>query len=637
MLAVALACAAAACEPTLAPAPTLPASGTCTSNRTTPCCPTTATGVDFYGNLKYGHDNDFNLDLLGDAYLPSARSAPVSAVVLVHGGGHVGGDKCQFQKQAVRLAQQGLGAFSINYPLATSSHPASFEQPRDTRLAVQWVRANAAVLGFNPNHIGLWGASAGADLVFVAALTAQRIDPPARVQAVVGWSGAYDFLSTYFINSSSQQVANGSVYVGCSNVTETQCFNTVINASPLSSVAHDAPPSLISTSTNVGTSSNPCEIVPPQNTVEMLQAFRSHGAPIQVVTTSACGHALGYTNAQADAPNTGTMFDNTVSFLVQQLTGTPSAPTTPSPLPPPIRGPSVVTASSTCAPAAGSNVTITNNVVYGTDFNNPVYLDAYEPSAGIGSRPAIVLVHGGGHVSGDKCETVMVKAATQAAQHGYAVFSVNYPLATATQATFANPVYDIMNAVGYVRAHASTFGVDSSRIGLWGGSAGGNLALSAAFAAPFVQPSAAVKAVASWSGTADVFELGGEYGVTPTSGGGGATSSWAEYVGCATLFESGWDPSANACITRFAQASPAIMTDPFGSTRPPAVLVATSTDFKGDGTCEIVPPRQAYEVQRRAEIAQLTAELHINDLCAHAFGYLSTELPDTLAFFDAHM
>ena len=67
--------------------------------------------------------------------------------------------------------------FSIDYPLATASQSAWYDQPGDTELAVQWLRTNAGTLGINPNGIALWGTSAGADIAFDAALEAQRFDP----------------------------------------------------------------------------------------------------------------------------------------------------------------------------------------------------------------------------------------------------------------------------------------------------------------------------------------------------------------------------------------------------------------------------------------------------------------------------
>ena len=409
----------------------------------------------------------------------------------------------------------------------------------------------------------------------------------------------------------------------------------LLTASPITHVTHGDPPSLLVTSTDAGSSPGRCEIVNPQNTIEMATALQAHGVPVTVQTTSACAHAIAYANDPIDPPGTGTMIENTTSWLLETLDSPPS-PTVPSPLPAPIVGPSVATQASTCRPPTGSNVDYTANLVYGRDFNNPLYLDAYIPQAVSGGVPAVIVVHGGGHVSGDKCD--VSSEAIALAQNGIAAFAVNYPLATATQPTFPNPVYDVMNAVAWVRAHATTYGVVPDEIGLWGGSAGGNLALSAALAAPLAQASAAVDTVVSWSGTADTFELIGEYQQT-SSGFNLANTSWAKYLGCSAPWSQTWDPTANTCLIRYEQASPAQLIDPTppAPAAAPAILVASSTDFTGNGTCEIVPPRQQEEVDDRAQADALTVQIDLNTLCAHAFAYDSTEFPATLAFLRAHL
>ncbi|MHB8497728.1 MAG: alpha/beta hydrolase fold domain-containing protein [Acidimicrobiales bacterium] len=621
-----------ACLPTPGPAPTLPAAGTCNSGPE--CCPpSSGSGVNYYGNLKYGHDVDLNQDLYLDAYLPQGAPGPVPGVVLVHGGAFVAGNKCSFGPEAVYLAQHGLAAFSIDYPLASSTQHPFVDVPQDTQLAVQWVRTYASNLGTNPNELALWGSSAGAAIAADAAYGAQNSDPPARVQALVGWSGAYDWITTYYRDGTTEpgEISAAEEYLGCSDFTDSTCFGNLLSSSPITHVSHGDPPTLMAASTDTGITGH-CETVNPQNAVEMVSALGAHGVPITFQTTSACAHALAYANDPIDPPGTGSMLENTTAWLTQQLVTNPSPPTTPSPLPPPISG-TVVTKTSACSPPKGSGVSYTPNVVYGQDFNNPLYLDVYLPQNTTGPTPGVVLVHGGGHVIGDKCQ--LGQEALGLAQNGIAVFAVNYPLATAQQPTFPNPVYDVMNAVAWVRTNAANYRVVPTELGLWGGSAGGNLALSAAFAAPLVQPSATVEAVASWSGTADTFELIGEY----QKAGNYSLGSWADYIGCSDPWSEVWDPAANTCLTGFEQASPVQMIDPlgppFGPT--PAVLVATSTDFTGNGHCEIVPPRQAQEVQQRAQANGLVVQMDTNKKCKHAFAYFNVEFPSTLAFFQAHL
>ncbi len=635
MVVVALVLIVSACQPpVLAPPPSLGAVGSCgTGAGLPPCCPSSAAGVSWYGNLRYGHDVDQDMDLYLDAYVPAGATASTPAVVLVHGGGHVGGDKCNGSSVSAKMAAAGIAVFTIEYPLATATRPTSADTAPDTRLAVTWVRANAASFRVDPTRLGLWGTSAGVDIAYTAAYSAQRSDPGASVKAVAGWSGVYDFVDEYYRDpANAQHVDAGTTYLGCADLADAGCFAQAQYVSPMSYVAHDSPASLVVTSRN---SAAGCESVEPQNSVQMVNALKAKGAPVTFLTTNFCGHALAYGGGQVDAPASGTVINNTIAFFQQELGSSPSPRTTPAPLPPRLVGASIVTATSTCAPPVGSGITYDANVVYGTDFGNPIYTDVYRSAAGGSGRPAIVLVHGGGHVGGDKCG--MSAAALRLAGDGYVVLSLNYPLATTAQPTFPNPVYDVMDSVSWLKGRAASYGVDPARIALWGGSAGGNLALSAALAAPLVQPSSTVKAVVNYSGTTDVFALAGEYAAAGSTTDPDA-SSWAKYLGCTAPVSLVWDTTADACFTRYQQASPAFLLDPLGGSLPagPAVLSATSTAFSGDGTCEIVPPRQAELVQLRGAFEGLVTQQLTTDQCAHAFAYVNTLYAPTLTFLQGH-
>jgi dienelactone hydrolase len=136
-----------------------------------------------------------------------------------------------------------------------------------------------------------------------------------------------------------------------------------------------------------------------------------------------------------------------------------------------------------------SEVTRTNGLQYGSAPDaqgNPVALrlDLYQPTGDTQtSRPALVWVHGGGFAGGDKGNTVPVDAATTFAKLGYVVVSINYRLLGS--GCTANPSQpscsiaaieakrDAQAAVRWLRANAATYGIDPSRIGIGGESAGG--------------------------------------------------------------------------------------------------------------------------------------------------------------------
>jgi acetyl esterase/lipase len=60
------------------------------------------------------------------------------------------------------------------------------------------------------------------------------------------------------------------------------------------------------------------------------------------------------------------------------------------------------------------------------------------------------------------------------ASHGFATASVTYRLSD--EASFPAQIHDVKAAVRWLRANADAHGIDSDGIGVWGDSAGGQLA-----------------------------------------------------------------------------------------------------------------------------------------------------------------
>ena len=214
--------------------------------------------------------------------------------------------------------------------------------------------------------------------------------------------------------------------------------------------------------------------------------------------------------------------------------------------------------------------------------------------------------------------------------------SRNYPLATPSQATFPNPVYDVFKGIATLRAEAGALKIDPSHVALWGAGAGANIALTAALDAPFVAPASKVQAVVSYSGDTDAFEVMGEYQLAAAAE---SDVNWPEYIGCANPVATTWDPNANACYTLYQDASPALGADPFGGTfgAGPAFLEVNSSDFTTTGSCETTPPRQASELQLHGALVGLSTTTDSPSDCAHGFGYLSGQLAPTLSFLQSHL
>ena len=94
-------------------------------------------------------------------------------------------------------------------------------------------------------------------------------------------------------------------------------------------------------------------------------------------------------------------------------------------------------------------------------------------------RPAIVLVHGGGWTGGDHYR--FSRMGFTFAQKGYVVVLPTYRMIA--DAPFPACLHDVKNAIRWTRANAKKYNVDPDRIGAYGNSAGGTLALTAAMTA----------------------------------------------------------------------------------------------------------------------------------------------------------
>jgi acetyl esterase/lipase len=122
---------------------------------------------------------------------------------------------------------------------------------------------------------------------------------------------------------------------------------------------------------------------------------------------------------------------------------------------------------------------------YASPGGRPLNLDLYLPESTITKanwnsdrdRPAIVVVHGGSWNSGERSD--FPDWNYWLASIGIVVVDIDYRLTP--QPNWKQATEDVRTAVQWVKGHAVQFGIDPERVGLMGRSAGGHLALLAAY------------------------------------------------------------------------------------------------------------------------------------------------------------
>jgi acetyl esterase/lipase len=116
-----------------------------------------------------------------------------------------------------------------------------------------------------------------------------------------------------------------------------------------------------------------------------------------------------------------------------------------------------------------------------------------------GLRPILIAIHGGSWQHGGPRENADFTA--HFANAGWAVFSLDYRLAP----QFVHPaqIDDVRASIGWIYDHARELGADPSRIALAGRSAGGHLAMLAAYTSERVP----IRAVVNYYGPADLAEI----------------------------------------------------------------------------------------------------------------------------------
>lgn len=246
-------------------------------------------------------------------------------------------------------------------------------------------------------------------------------------------------------------------------------------------------------------------------------------------------------------------------------------------------------------------------LVYRRTDTRTLRLDAYLPDlpAPPAGRPALIAIHGGGWRGGSRGD--FGREMARFAQHGLAVFAIDYSLSRPGAPSWPTNRDDVRAAVAWVRRHAGRFGVDPDRVAALGASAGGHLA-----ALVGVDPGSAdaqLQAVVSLYGPVDLPTLG---------------PACLAPGGPVDLLLGGLSPEH---LDTASRASPLTYVN---TESPPMLMIHGQNDAQ-------VNPEQSQRMAAALARAGVPHRLILLDGAAHAFGLSVLDrdlLPEILAFLE---
>jgi len=245
-------------------------------------------GLQEMKDIAYGTHPSQKLDI----YLPKDLNQWTKAVLLIHGGGWLMGDKEDFYLEACYLASHGFVAASMNYRYAGNQTNVHYQQMmEDVGAAAQCVLLQAPSIGFDNSGIALAGASAGGHL---ALLYSFGYDSLKKVKAVISMAGPADILAPDLLAVPGMRNMLGIV-IGDTDRTKWD------NANPIHFVSSLSPPVC-------SFHGRPDNVVPCTQSVKLNEVLNHAGVPNEMYLFDNSGH--GFSD-----PDLKIVLENTYLFL----------------------------------------------------------------------------------------------------------------------------------------------------------------------------------------------------------------------------------------------------------------------------------------------------------------------------------
>ncbi len=223
--------------------------------------------------------------LLLDAHLPASHTA-TDAVIIVHGGGWVRGDRhTDVQPLFAPLAEAGIAWFSIDYRLAKNITDFGVAVA-DVQAAIRFIKSRTREYNINPNRLAIIGESAGGQLAAMAILSKE---PAVQVNGFVGLYTPSDLVTLLkeadFLPADLRRFVVGTPW-------EKLLMSQVKKLSPLQNLAPCMPPTLL-----IHGTADP--LVPFSQSINLADRINQAGGRCELHPVPGAGHGIRWWDDQS--------------------------------------------------------------------------------------------------------------------------------------------------------------------------------------------------------------------------------------------------------------------------------------------------------------------------------------------------
>jgi acetyl esterase/lipase len=139
---------------------------------------------------SYVYVNHNGVDLIAHVFFPKHPSpTPRPAIAFFHGGFWDTPMVTQFVPHSHHFASRGMISICFEYRISSKHQTGPLDAVDDSIFAINWLYANAAILGIDVNQIVFGGAAGGAYLALLLAMRKDKdLAPPFRPKALLLFS-----------------------------------------------------------------------------------------------------------------------------------------------------------------------------------------------------------------------------------------------------------------------------------------------------------------------------------------------------------------------------------------------------------------------------------------------------------------